>query len=298
MDVELAEAVSSQRSLEAERDRALAEKELAVAEKERAISDFLQSPAFKEACLEKFADYYDSWLGTEAGIKKMGAEGTKWLETRVYHGIQLVLRETVPSSSHPKIARRPPPSLAEDAESRTCSWWYRAKRLERRIECLQRLMNYLHGVPKRPAPPVEAAQPAADAIPAEGTSFVRATPPCSFLMADSAFPSFATAPTAVGKCVDPDLPSSSEESIQGRLRQEPAVVEVSKRSRRLVRKVGTDVRAYLEGFRHAHRKKTISTNFKTQFVTDHDASSLDSSFSEEMAVYFDHSRNSTSHSCA
>ncbi|VFQ92436.1 unnamed protein product [Cuscuta campestris] len=82
------------RSLEAARDRALAEKEQAVAEKERAVSDFLQSPAFKEACLEKFAEYYESWLGTEAGIKKMGEEGTKWLETDVYHGIQLVLRRT------------------------------------------------------------------------------------------------------------------------------------------------------------------------------------------------------------
>ncbi|VFQ90194.1 unnamed protein product [Cuscuta campestris] len=280
MDVELAEAVSLQRSLQAERDRAVAEKEQAVAERdqaiaeqERAVSDFLQPPAFKEACMEKFADYYDSWIETRAGIKKMGKEGPKWLETGVYHGIQLVLRrvrrvdpsfpppgvdipnmhdpdlndelgenpdyfgmprredkdlttgpshcfthvslqtvpipttatvhlsypfvlgpinlpsplccelisphvncvnvsmasnnlrEVVPSSSQSKAVRRPPPSSSEDAESRTCSWWYRAKRLERRIERLQRLLNYLHGVPQRPTPPVEVAQLAADAIP-------------------------------------------------------------------------------------------------------------------------------------
>ncbi|VFQ91624.1 unnamed protein product [Cuscuta campestris] len=87
------------RSLEAERDRALAEKEQAVAEraqavveKERAASDFLQSPTFKDACMEMFADYYDSWVETEVGTVKMGKEGSKWLETGVYHGIQLVLR--------------------------------------------------------------------------------------------------------------------------------------------------------------------------------------------------------------
>ncbi|VFQ90001.1 unnamed protein product [Cuscuta campestris] len=74
--------------------------------------------------------------------------------------------ETMPSSSQTKTVCRPPPSPPEDAESRTCSWWYRAKKLERRIECLQRLVNYLHVVPQRPATPVEVAQPAADAIPA------------------------------------------------------------------------------------------------------------------------------------
>ncbi|VFQ62672.1 unnamed protein product [Cuscuta campestris] len=348
MDVDLAEAVSAQRSLEAGRDRALAEKEQVAAEKERAVSDFLQSPAFKDACLEKMVDYYESWLGNEAGIKKMGEEGKKWFG--VYHEIQLVLRRTrrvdpsfplpgvvipdmhylttgpshcfthvslqtiptsinatahlpylfafgpinwpstcvvrpslpygncanipmasnnpkenVPSSSHSKAGRRPPPSPPKDAKSRTCSWWYRAKRLERRIERLQRLTNYLHGVPQRPAPSVEVAQPAADAIPA-----------------DSILPSFATAPTAVGICVDPDLPSLSEESVQGPLCHEPAMAEVSKRSGRLVRKVGTNVRAYLEGFRRAHRKKTANTTLKTKFVTDHDTSSVDSSLSKEM----------------
>ncbi|VFQ84062.1 unnamed protein product [Cuscuta campestris] len=94
LDVELAEAVSSRQSLEAERDRSLAERDQAVAEKERAISDFIQSPSFKEACLEKMVAYYEDWLGTEAGTEKMGVEGTKWFESSVYHGIQLVLRRT------------------------------------------------------------------------------------------------------------------------------------------------------------------------------------------------------------
>ncbi|VFQ78675.1 unnamed protein product [Cuscuta campestris] len=94
LDVELAEAVSAQRSVEAERDQLLAKKEQAVAEKERALSDFLQSPSFKEACLEKMAAYYEDWLETEAGTEKMGVEGTKWFESGVYHGIQLVLRRT------------------------------------------------------------------------------------------------------------------------------------------------------------------------------------------------------------
>ncbi|VFQ76144.1 unnamed protein product [Cuscuta campestris] len=100
MDVELAEAISLQRSLETQRDQAPAEKRQAVAEKdhgiaekERVVSDFLQSPALKEACMENFADYCDSWLETEAGIRKMGKEGSKWLETGIYHGIQLVLRQ-------------------------------------------------------------------------------------------------------------------------------------------------------------------------------------------------------------
>ncbi|VFQ84120.1 unnamed protein product [Cuscuta campestris] len=94
LDVELAKAVSSQRSMEAERDWSLAEREQAVPEKEHAISDFLQSPSFKEACMEKMAAYYEDWLGTEAGTEKMGVEGTKWFESGVYHGIQLVLRRT------------------------------------------------------------------------------------------------------------------------------------------------------------------------------------------------------------
>ncbi|VFQ78606.1 unnamed protein product [Cuscuta campestris] len=94
MDMELAEAVSLQLSVKAERDRAIAEKEQAVAEKEHAIAGILQSPAFKKACMDKLAEYYDSWIETEAGIKKLGNEGPKWLETGVYHGIQLVLRRT------------------------------------------------------------------------------------------------------------------------------------------------------------------------------------------------------------
>ncbi|VFQ70507.1 unnamed protein product [Cuscuta campestris] len=92
MDVELAEAISLQRSLEAERDQAFAEKEEAVAEKERAFSNFLQSPAFKEACMDKFVEYYDSWIETEADIKKIGNEGPRWIEAGVYYGIQLVLQ--------------------------------------------------------------------------------------------------------------------------------------------------------------------------------------------------------------
>ncbi|VFQ69040.1 unnamed protein product [Cuscuta campestris] len=80
MDIELAEAILLQRSAEAERDRA--------------VADFLQSPAFKEACLGQFAEYYDSWIQTEAGLKKLGDEGPKLLEAGVYHGIQLILRRT------------------------------------------------------------------------------------------------------------------------------------------------------------------------------------------------------------
>ncbi|VFQ87968.1 unnamed protein product [Cuscuta campestris] len=193
------------RSLEAERDRALAEKEQAAAEKVRAVSDFLQFPSFKEACLEKMANYYESWLGTEAGIKKIWGRGRSGSSPAFIMGSRLSF-----------------------------------------------------GGP-------------------EG---------------------FATAPTAVGKCVDPDFPSLSEESVQGPFCQEPVAAEVSKRSGRLVRKVGTNVRAYLEGFRRAHQKNTISSYLKTQFVTDHDASFIDSSFSEEIDVYFDHSGNSASHSCA
>ncbi|VFR00362.1 unnamed protein product [Cuscuta campestris] len=95
LDLELAEAVSARRSVEVERDQLLAQREQAVAaEKERAISDFLQSPSFKENCLERMAAYYEDWLKTEAGTEKMGVEGTKWFESGVYHGIQLVLRRT------------------------------------------------------------------------------------------------------------------------------------------------------------------------------------------------------------
>ncbi|VFQ76055.1 unnamed protein product [Cuscuta campestris] len=226
LDVELAEAVSSRQSLEAERDRSLAERDQAVAEKERAIFDFIQSPSFKEACMEKMAAYYEDWLGTEAGTEKMGVEETKWFESGVYHGIQLVLcrtrrvdpsfpppgvdipemhdtnlnaelgenpdylgtperedtvhlfipcvnlsmasnnsREIGPLPSQQKTIRRRPPPPPEDAESRTSSRWYRAKKLEKRIKCLRRLVNYLHGVPQQAASLVEPAQPAADAIP-------------------------------------------------------------------------------------------------------------------------------------
>ncbi|VFQ81464.1 unnamed protein product [Cuscuta campestris] len=92
-DLELAEAVSAQRSMEVERDQLLAERDQVVAaEKERAISDFLQSPSFKENCLERMAAYYEDWLNTEAGTEKMGVEGTKWFESGFYHGIQLVVR--------------------------------------------------------------------------------------------------------------------------------------------------------------------------------------------------------------
>ncbi|VFQ92608.1 unnamed protein product [Cuscuta campestris] len=94
LDVELAEAVSAQRSVEVERDRLLVEKEQLVAEKERAISDFLQSPSFKETCLGRMSAYYEDWLKTEAGTEKMAAEGTKWFEGGVHHGINLVLRRT------------------------------------------------------------------------------------------------------------------------------------------------------------------------------------------------------------
>ncbi|VFQ66986.1 unnamed protein product [Cuscuta campestris] len=82
------------RSAETERDQLLAEREQAAAEKERAISDFLQSPSFKETCLERMAAYYEDWIKTEAGIAKMGVEGTTWFESGVYHGIKLVLRRT------------------------------------------------------------------------------------------------------------------------------------------------------------------------------------------------------------
>ncbi|VFQ78674.1 unnamed protein product [Cuscuta campestris] len=200
-----------------------------------------------------------------------------------------------PSQKETNCCHPPPP---EDAESRTSSWWYRAKKLERRIKRLRKLVNYLHGVPQQAASSVEPVQPAVDAIPAEGTSFIRATPPCSFLMADSLLPSSPTAPTAVGKCADPDLSSLSEDSVQSPFCQESAATEVSQKSGRLVRKVGTNVRAYLAGFRRAHRKKTTSANLKAQFVSDHDASSVDSSFSEEINVYFDHSGNNASCSCA
>ncbi|VFQ98422.1 unnamed protein product [Cuscuta campestris] len=95
LDFELAEAVSAQRSVEMERDQLLAEREQAVAaEKERAVSDFLQSPSFKETCLERMTAYYEDWLKTEAGTEKMGVEGMKWFESGVYHGIQLVLHRT------------------------------------------------------------------------------------------------------------------------------------------------------------------------------------------------------------
>ncbi|VFQ66024.1 unnamed protein product [Cuscuta campestris] len=151
LDVELAEAVSSQRSMEAERDQSFSEREQAVAEKERAISNFLQSPSFKEACLERMAAYYEDWLGTEAGTEKMGVEGTKW--------------EIGPLPSKQKTIRRLPPPPPEDAESRISSWWYRAKKLEKRIKRLRRLVSYLHGVPQQAASPVEPAQPVADANP-------------------------------------------------------------------------------------------------------------------------------------
>ncbi|VFQ65164.1 unnamed protein product [Cuscuta campestris] len=131
----------------------------------------------------------------------------------------------------------------------------------------------------------------------EGTSFIRATPPCSFLMADSLSPSFATAPTAVGKCTYPDLSSLSEDSVQSPFRREPDPTGAAQKSGRLVRKVGTNVRAYLKGFRRANRKKTISVDLKAQLAVDHEASSVDSSFSEEINVYFDHSGNSASRSC-
>ncbi|VFQ65163.1 unnamed protein product [Cuscuta campestris] len=94
LDVELAEAVSAQRSVEVERDRLLFEKKQLVAEKECAISDFLQSPSFKETCLGRMSAYYEGWLKTEAGTEKMEAEGTKWFEGGVHHGINLVLRRT------------------------------------------------------------------------------------------------------------------------------------------------------------------------------------------------------------
>ncbi|VFQ88935.1 unnamed protein product [Cuscuta campestris] len=278
LDVELAEAVSAQRSVEVERDRLLVEKEQLVAEKERAISDFLQSPSFKETCLGRMSAYYEDWLKTEAGTEEMAAEGTKWFEGGVHHGINLVLRRTRrvdpsfpppgvdipqmhdpnlndelgenpdylgtpeheekdlphanrpnhwtvalcqtrvtahsstsnhydcltslslrawyykltfslhceihpfiplvnlfmasnnsarinPPPSPPKTTRRRSPPQPDDAESRTNSWWYRAKKLERRIKRLQRLVNYLHGVPQQAAFPVEPAQPVADAIP-------------------------------------------------------------------------------------------------------------------------------------
>ncbi|VFQ95801.1 unnamed protein product [Cuscuta campestris] len=95
LDVELAEVVSAQRSAEVERDQLLAEREQVVAaEKERAVSDFLQSPSFKETCLERMAAFYEDWLKTEADTEKMAVEGTKWFESGVHHGINLVLRRT------------------------------------------------------------------------------------------------------------------------------------------------------------------------------------------------------------
>ncbi|VFQ70438.1 unnamed protein product [Cuscuta campestris] len=95
LGVELAEAVSAQRSTEVERDQLLAEREQVVAaEKERAVSDFLQSPSFKETCLERMAAFYENWLKTEADTEKMAVEGTKWFESGVHHGINLVFRRT------------------------------------------------------------------------------------------------------------------------------------------------------------------------------------------------------------
>ncbi|VFQ80745.1 unnamed protein product [Cuscuta campestris] len=86
MDIKLAEAVSLQRS---------ASREGTCCCRERASRfRFLQSPAFKEACIDKFAEYYDSRIETKAGMQKLGDEGPKWLEADIYHGIQLILWRT------------------------------------------------------------------------------------------------------------------------------------------------------------------------------------------------------------
>ncbi|VFQ69577.1 unnamed protein product [Cuscuta campestris] len=252
LDLELAEVVSAQRLVE--------------------------SPSFKENYLERMAAYYEDWLKTEAGTEKMGVEGTKWFESGVYHGIQLVLRRARrvdPSFPPPGVVipEMHDPSLNAELGENPDHLGTPSTRMRAQMESAT-------SNPQMPFLSVFL-----------GTSFIRAIPPCSFLMADSSLPSFATALTAVGKCTHPDLPSLSEDSVQSPFRQEPDPTEVAQKSGRLVRKVGTNVRAYLKGFRRAHRKKTISADLKAHLAVDHGASSVDSSFSEEINVYFDHSGN-------
>ncbi|VFR00556.1 unnamed protein product [Cuscuta campestris] len=295
LDLELAEAVSAQRSVEVEQDQLLAEREQAVAaEKERAISDFLQSPSFKENCLERMAAYYEDWLKTEASTEKMGVEGTKWFESGVYHGIQLVLhraRRVDPSFPPPGVVI-PEMHLALMPNSGRIQITLGPPSTRTRAQMESATSN-----PQMPFLSVFLVMLAILFFTRERPSF-GLLPLVLFLMADSSLPSFATAPTAVGKCTHPDLPSLSEDSVQSPFRQEPDPTEVVQKSGHLVRKVGTNVRAYLKGFRRAHRKKTISADLKAHLAVDHGASSVDSSFSEEINVYFDNSGNNASRSCA